>query len=288
MKYKGKLGILPGKIPLRYRIQMLESKEPFILAEKHIITLKTLDQFHGRGEIAMMLGPHTERRNIGNHPVFQTNYWNPKSLTPPSMVPETDENCIWHAAYVASVTPKASNEEGTRYYLNTMTEHAEVVGVDQLIVHTGKVVGVYYNEYIKNVIRFLASLDDASKIVIELGASVNQINTNPRLVASRFPWCLDIAHAWGAGVYHHELLRTIDEYPPKVCHANFPGSKFCSSRDVHGWRSADNLDQDIVNKYDEIIRRLHVMEVPLIIEGSGFTSSNMTRELECVKEILND
>ena len=117
-------------------------------------------------------------------------------------------------------------------------------------------------------------------------------------------WCLDTHHAHAAGVPVDEIIDTVNEYKPDVVHLNFPGAPFGSGRDRHGWRSIFDLDlsnrpsneviqekhqltvSQILN-WDKLARHLNSLNLPLILEGSSETNSDLTREFQTVRYLLS-
>jgi hypothetical protein len=260
-----------------------------------------------------MIGPHCEKmakqrrymESMG-YPVCQTHFGNPQSFDIPREMHahygETGlERWIWHAAFIASANPGERSYDGCAVYLT------------EVIKHTGTVSGVPVDKVLDGMDRFLR--DEAIyfylgrrdvRLAIELGASTCGLNLNPQLFAERFKenlsvgWCLDLAHSYAAGCTWKTLWEAIRIKPPFVCHANFPGSPFGSSRDIHGWRtlpymekqgklSSTRMDRTVahlVEHFDITIKMLHDLGVPLIVEGSGFVGCSTQVEMETIRNIV--
>lgn len=277
----------------------------------------------------LLLGPHVDNcivprllargRGWG---VFQTHFGNPQSFEIPAvrMAPygeeyeEREPVWIWHAAFVSSVNPRLSSREGCAEYLARVCSLGRKFRVASVVVHTGAVSGVPIGTVMEGMSDFLnrlvaATPGDGPTVAVEHGASTCGFNLDPRVFATvwrgspggRVGWCVDLAHVYGAGCPWRILREAIEIYPPAVCHVNFPGSTFGSSRDIHGWRTLPQLVggprrsvdsrldltvEALVRDWDSIVRLLAGLGVPLIVEGSGFPGCDVFQEIETVRQII--
>lgn len=244
--------------------------------------------------------------------VFQSNFGSVQSFDIPSdfaMRPTHEEGkeplWLWHAAYIAGAKPSESSRDGCFYYLKKMIQAAKWWNVKGIVIHTGATVGKSGFEVRDSMLAFLKPFQDSGvQILVELGASISQFNSCPQLLARAIQmnphvgWCLDLHHSYAAGVSYSDLRDIIRETPPTLCHCNFPGTVFCSSKDVHGWRMTPEVFKEgktikrrgeletkiLCDDWDETIRLLKSLNVPLIIEGSGF-SGNYKTELDLVRAL---
>lgn len=274
----------------------------------------------------MLLGPHCEKMakhrrfmEVNKWPVSQTHYGNPQSFSIPSEMhahydEEQENRWIWHAAFISSANPAAASREGCGVYLRNVIVHAMKFRISDIVVHTGPVSGVPIEKVLDGMDRFMTEeriyhtlSDSGVRLAIELGASTCGLNLNPSMFAERFQghpdvgYCIDLAHVYAAGCPWKELWTAIDIQPPFVVHANFPGSPFGSSRDIHGWRTiphmekqgkmfstrADRTVAELIERFDITIKMLHSREIPLIVEGSGFPGSTINVEMDYLRGILD-
>jgi sugar phosphate isomerase/epimerase len=161
------------------------------------------------------------------------------------------------------------------------------------------------NYGILDAIRNLNAKDERKvKLLIENTAakySFNEDLNNLIQAIEPFPelgWCLDTAHSNAAGVSFDQLRQVLKRKPPELCHANYPGSPFGCGRDRHGWRSWNivlegeatepnsGMTPAMTEEWDNLIRQLHKLNVPLILEGGSFDDGNMKRELDLLQLIL--
>lgn len=275
-----------------------------------------------------MIGPrcewmvkHRRYMEVQGWPVSQTHYGNPQSFSIPAerhaLYNEPGESrIIWHAAFISSVNPAVSSREGCGTYLRQVIQHAAKFRISDIVVHTGAVSGVPIDKVLTGMHGFLSdegiysALADAApvRIAVELGASTCGLNLNPSVFAERFKehpsvgYCIDLAHVFAAGCPWRELWAAFSVKEPFVVHANFPGSPFGSSRDIHGWRSKPELEkqgrkglsirrQDVldslIENFDITIKMLHLRGIPLIVEGSGFPGSTVAVEMELLRSLTD-
>jgi hypothetical protein len=272
-----------------------------------------------------MIGPHCEKmtkqrrymESMG-YPVCQTHFGNPQSFDIPREMHahygETGtERWVWHAAFIASANPGERSRDGCAVYLREVIKFAEKFRISDIVVHTGTVSGIPVDTVLDGMGRFIreSGIDSGLEatgvqLAIELGASTCGLNLNPQLFAERFKdnlsvgWCLDLAHSYAAGCTWKTLWEAIRIKPPFVCHANFPGSPFGSSRDIHGWRTLPHMEKQgrmssvrmdrtvahLVEHFDITIQMLHAAGVPLIVEGSGFSGCSTQIEMGTIQNIV--
>lgn len=272
-----------------------------------------------------MIGPHCEKmskhrrymESMG-YELSQTHFGNPQSFDIPAEMHAHygelgEQRWIWHAAFISSANPAEKSRDGCAVYLREVIKFAEKFRISDIVVHTGAVSGIPVDKVLEGMHRFLSGcgiyegLDGCGvKLAIELGASTCGLNLNPSVFAERFKehpdvgWCLDLAHAYAAGCTWKELWNAIRIQPPLVCHCNFPGSPFGSSRDIHGWRSVPHLEKQgkmystrmgrtvdhLTEHFDITIKMLHEAGVPLIVEGSGFLGCSTQFEMATINAIL--
>jgi hypothetical protein len=272
-----------------------------------------------------MIGPHCEKmakqrrymESMG-YPVCQTHFGNPQSFDIPREMHAHyaeggPERWVWHAAFISSANPGEKSRDGCAVYLREVIRLAAKFRISDIVVHTGTVSGVPVERVLEGMERFLreegiaAELGRAkTRLAVELGASTCGLNLNPQLFAERFRgdpnigWCLDLAHSYAAGCTWKTLLEAIRIQPPFVCHANFPGSSFGSSRDIHGWRTLPHLEKQgrataqrmertidhLTEHFDMTIRMLHSAGVPLIVEGSQFPGCSTQVEMGTIRDIV--
>jgi hypothetical protein len=281
--------------------------------------------FTGPNAVRGLVGPHCEKmskhrrymESMG-YAVSQTHFGNPQSFDiPREMHAHYDEagseRWIWHAAFISSANPGEKSRDGCAVYLREVIKFAEKFRISDIVIHTGAVSGVPVEKVLEGMDQFLLNegiyhylRTRAVKLAIELGASTCGLNLNPQTFAERFKghlsvgWCLDLAHAYAAGCPWKTLWEAIRIQPPLVCHANFPGSPFGSSRDIHGWRSVPHMEKQgkmystrmdrtvdhLTEHFDITIKMLHEAGVPLIVEGSGFPGCSTQTEMLTINAIL--
>jgi sugar phosphate isomerase/epimerase len=252
--------------------------------------------------------------------LFQSHWGSPGTLNLPEKFPNMEQSTyqhgqdpLWilHCAYCAVATPdptKPRTINGTKHYLKRMIDHAAIIGASYLVLHSGGSKNKEPGNIIDEMRQFLTPLNDycavASercgypiKIAVEVPAHKYPFAQNMFHVAtatnfSNTGWCLDLAHAWAAGVTYEHLLDVVDIAPPIVCHCNYPGSKFRSGHDTHGWRHAapdqvqyNGMTPDDTANWDAVVQKLHQKHVPLVVEGSGYPG-NMDSEIGYIRSIL--
>lgn len=273
----------------------------------------------------ILLGPHCEK--MAKHRRYmqsmgwqlsQCHFGNPQSFDIPAEMHahygETGtEQVVWHAAFISSANPAESSRAGCAVYLREVIKFATKFRISDIVVHTGAVSGIPVDRVLAGMERFLSEegiLDalggSKTRLAIELGASTCGLNLNPDLFAERFKgnphvgWCVDLAHVYAAGCTWKTLWEAIRIRPPFVCHANFPGSGFGSSRDIHGWRTlpfmekkgkmystrTDQMVDRLTHEWDLTINMLHESDVPLIVEGSGFYGCTTPIEMLTIAALL--
>lgn len=275
----------------------------------------------------MRLGAHTAKlsdpnlqrlhaRN-NNWTVSQTMYSPAQSLTIPNMPAYYDKSItpgwIFHAAYVSSINPGERSREGCTQYIKAMLYHAQQYNIESVVIHSGAVSAKPVQKVLTEIETYINDWGireclekGKTTLSVEIPATTCGFSLRPDLFAERYEgssigWCLDLAHCHAAGLGWTTLRTIIDKYPPFVCHANFAGSAFGSSRDIHGCRTHPHLEKKgklttcrdnatvdwLTKEYDETIRLLVEKNVPLITERSNFNEYNMTNELLILKEIAS-
>lgn len=266
--------------------------------------------------------PHKQRQEAraSGLPIFQTmigsvqSFTIPHDIHRPYKIDDQIPGWIWHAPYVVTAKPNAKSEAINSDHLAALINNADKFKIRSIVVHSGATVGLDAEEVIDRIFTYLRDyylidLLESSKVnlAVEIGASCSEFNANPHLWAAassiykKVGWCLDLAHVWAAGVTWTKLAEAIAIRPPFVCHVNFPGSERASGQDIHGWRtSPDDVQRGklmakrtaserdkLTSDFDNILRLLRAENVPLIIEGSGFTSGSYQTELNVLRSILN-
>jgi endonuclease IV len=230
--------------------------------------------------------------------------------------PDPEKDPVWslHAAYTASVTPKEEVEKATANYLGQLLYAAHKAGATFVVVHVGGTKEFSATEVADRMRNFLKKfrLSEIAeklsekrplKLLVENTAALypfNQNLINLVEVALDFKgvgWCVDTAHTNAAGIAWDEVRTIVNEFPPDLAHINFPGSPFGCGRDRHGWRTASsllggeieeacNMTPEDIAEWEETVRTLYRKGVPLILEGSGWTNSDIYKEIKFVREML--
>lgn len=253
---------------------------------------------------------------------YQTHWANPRTIrtaSTPKDIPVKDldpkKDPVWafHCAYPAFAAP-LKDEKATANYLARVLESSSLVGAQFVVVHVGETSVSSAKEVADRMRNFLRKnrFSDITlklsekfpvKLVVENVAAkyeFNQSLIHLIEVIEEFPgigWCLDTAHSNAAGIPWDEVRTIITEFPPDLAHINFPGSPFGCGRDRHGWRSdptilAGEINEDCdltpedVKEWDDTVRLLHKEGVPLILEGSGWRTSDILTEIDFVRNLL--
>lgn len=276
----------------------------------------------------MLIGAHTRKNETPDKTrqmvktlgwsALQTHWGSPRTLKLPDTVAGMDqstykhgEDPVWvfHSAYVAHSTPPQSSRAAAGAYLKKLFKHAATVGSAYVVLHTGGTKEKAREAIIEDMQDFFATykineyLQELSKgagypikLAIENVAAKYPWNQDLFNIAntvkpySHIGWCLDLAHSWAAGCDLQHTLDVVNTEPPLICHSNFPGSKFGSGLDRHGWRyqphnTPANPEQLEIDAWDEVIRSLAKQNVILIVEGSGSIEGDMITEVEMLKKI---
>jgi len=271
----------------------------------------------------MPIGPHTKKEDTPNKTrqkaidgkwgCFQTHWGNPRSLRLlikdifEDNDPKPDDPLwVFHAAYVANMTPKPALGTPNTDYLFRMAKQAAIVGASFVVVHVGgtanKPVEIVESQIRTYLTQYKIS-EGLEEIAQEQGREVKLLIEN---VAAFYPfnqslkpligivkdydhvgWCLDLHHSWAAGIPYSEVQSLAVEDLPNVVHVNYPGSPFGSGRDQHGWRNKwehqDFTTAEQTIEWDDTLKFLNDKEIPLILEGSKYPESNTCEELEYIQ-----
>lgn len=275
--------------------------------------------------------PELQRKTAreAGYSCFQTHYGNPQSLVLADQINgipvdqfkidfDWERDPIWviHAAYLANCTPRDSRVGHlTAKYLKNLLLQAQKLGASYVVVHTGgtkdkapELVGSQIRQFLISygVVDYLEGLSKTGHqvcLAVENVAAAYPFNAalfhlmESVKGLSNVGWTLDLAHAWAAGIPFQEIKLLVEGQVnlPLVCHANFPGSKFSSGKDRHGWRykgyqgqEGSDLDETDIALWDVVIGCLYKNRVPLILEGSrqegtkeeefGFVSSLLSSQ----------
>ena len=281
----------------------------------------------------MLLGPHIKREKFPDQQrflavqsgfgAFQTHWGNPRTsiisdheyeLKFSNPKPEKDPIWVIHTAYTTSANPSYRNKDKVARYLINLINQSYYAGVKYIVLHVGAVKNLQVEWVSTNICSFLEeyyilealSLNKDNrkvKLLIENMASVSPFNVDLKNlinVTNKYEdvgWCLDLCHAYAAGISFKDLQEAIDLCPPDVSHINFPGSKFGSGKDRHGWRTTKSIlnnqlnydslvsPQDIIS-WDSIVKYLYSLRIPLILEGGSFPGVSMKEELSFIRSML--
>lgn len=219
-----------------------------------------------------------------------------------------DPTWVLHSAYVVHCSPK---NHGVAYlnskYLRTLFQHAQAIGSTIIVVHTGATKEKTPKEVVENMRHFLQhygiirALQEVNEtfpltLAVENVAAAYDFNKDLNHMLSAIEglphvgWCLDLAHRFAAGVTDANISEVIEHQPPSLVHANFPGSRFGSGLDRHGWRyqQRDNpspfVNAEQMNFWDGLIGHLNEKKIPMILEG-GSLAGDMGEELEIMKKL---
>lgn len=237
----------------------------------------------------MKIGPHISQTSPRTYPCFQTFWGSPKSLQlkfDPRQLPGHDSTWIIHASYLANITSDICHD-----YLRVLLRQAAVLKVYAVVVHLGTTKKLDADEVIyrlKSILNNFKFIDEGVILAIENPANSCPFNwTSANLARTVEPyegigWCLDTHHAFAAGIPFEELHETIQQYPPSVVHANFPGSPFGSGIDKHGCAYLPDI-YTTPKQREQWYQTLRLLkDVPMILECSGDVQS----ELAHIKGIL--
>lgn len=263
-------------------------------------------------------GLHRELAAHNKWGIIQSNFGSTKSFDVPTefqrdpgiVLLDREPLWVWHAAYVAAAGPQQEKWDYHGNYLKAIARAALWWKVHGIVVHTGATVGLEADHVIQRIHGFLNHQGlihwlqrSETKLFVEVAANISGFNCNPQMFAESvgdYPeigWCLDLAHVYGTGVKWDRLQKIIKLHPPGICHANFPGTYFASSCDVHGWRTQPFLYKDgkkmgkrslteveaLTTGWDDTIRLLKELKVPMVVEGSSFAEGRPMEELEFIR-----
>jgi len=232
--------------------------------------------------------------------VIQTFWGNPRAVSvntniPADHAPQKRPMWVLHAGYLVHVGANGEKmKRASVQHFRDLCVVASKLGCPYVVGHMGATKGYDTERIIERVweclegsglSESLASL--GVEFLVENVATVAEFNQTSRLLAelvstvANVSWCLDIAHAHAAGVDADELVATIREFPPSVCHGNLPGSDFGCGKDRHGWLHKSTHRKRIWY-WRTVMEAVVAADIPIVMEGASM-EGEMADELAAVR-----
>lgn len=267
----------------------------------------------------ILIGPHTTKQATPNKQreearnngwgVIQTFSGPPQTLRldPAKVSSDNDRqrDVLWvvHSSYPAFFVPRKDLEEVNASYMYKLAKWAANASATHLVVHLGATKDQNPKDVIVRGKEYWNTQDELKSLLAESGVKLLVEN-----VAANYPmnndltnmlelisggseilgWCLDTAHSNAAGISPEIVMHLITNKQdcPDIVHCNYPGSKFLSGRDIHGWlhNETSPLSQEEKDQWKEMVRSFKKKEIPLVLEG-GSMDGDMALEIEAMRSL---
>jgi deoxyribonuclease-4 len=201
-----------------------------------------------------------------------------------------------HTTYLINIASrKATLRKKSVTALKDELERADFIGADFLVLHPGSYTQTTKKEGIKNIKESLQSLfsdnDYSTQLLLEntagagktIGSDFNTLIDIKDAVSKKIGFCIDTAHAFGAGIKIKNILSHPISENTFLVHINDSKIEFGSHRDRH-----ENIGKGEIGKenFKAMVNHPAWKNKPFILETPG-GDQNFAADIKTLKSLRN-